>query len=180
MPWSNIYKIQACSSQAFPSGLPLKERRRGTNWFGQNTNLLESSPSLRNKLQWKHFWRDEVCFSLLISSWANIRTAETPGNCCFQNIFTFPHLKEKMQKFSFRKLFSRRLCQTCPGNTQHARSSGKYSNSSVFISTHKATQSAGRVRNLHSLKHNLYHTGWWHNHHAFTVQLTAIKPRWKP
>ena len=180
MPWSNIYKIQACSSQIFPSGLPLKERRWGTNWFGQNMNLLESSPTFRNELQWKHFWRDEVCFLLLICSWAKTRTAETPGSGCSQNISMFPRLKEKKQKFSFRKLFSRRLCQTCPGNTQHACSSGTYSDSSVFISTRKATQSAGKVRKLHCLKQNLYHirtTFWWHNHHAFTAQLIGIKLR---
>lgn len=75
---------------------------------------------------------------------ADPKTAKTPGSSCFQNMSMFPHLKEKTptkpnpQKFSFKKLFSRRLCQTCPGNTQHWCTSGTYSKSSVFISTHKA------------------------------------------
>ena len=150
-PWSNIYKIQACSSQIFPSSLPLKERRCGTYWFRHNIFIyFQEWASVETLSKKVYFW-------LLVSSWVKIRTAETPRSGCFQNTSIFPHLKEKKQKFSLRKLFSRRLCQTYPGKRQHACSSGTYSNSSVFISTRKAIQNVKKVRNLHSLKQNPYH-----------------------
>jgi len=89
------------------------------------------------------------------------KTAETQANC-FQSI-SRPCLREKEKKSKNCRLesFSQELYwKYTPTHIHCVYPSGLYLNSLVCISTRKANQSDGRVRNLHFLrkkKKSLYH-----------------------
>lgn len=137
----------------FSSGLHLEERRVGTNRLGKTQVLRNLHIFSEPRFSDVAFWKYEVWILLLISSWAKKRTAETQANC-FQSI-SRPCLREKKKKSKDCHLesFSQELYwKYTPTHIHCVYPSGLYLNSLVCISTRKANQSDGKVRNLHFLR----------------------------
>lgn len=137
----------------FSSGLHLEERRVGTNWLGKtqvHRNLhIFSEPRFSDVA----FWKYEVWILLLISSWAKKKNCRNTSKLFPKYFQTMFERKEEKSKNCHLESFSQELYwKYTPTHIRCVYPSGLYLNSLVCISTHKANQSDGRVRNLHFLR----------------------------